>query len=1150
MPSWVILRRVLQVIVSHRTSELCEAFTQRIDAERTTRGPLSPIHIVVPNRNVQTYLQHKVAEKLGIAAHLDFTFLHRHLAGLQPSRQVLDAAVIKQQLLALFYQAIALTRPEMVPVQRYLDGGGEDEDGRDLRRLELAEHLAKLFDEYALSRAPLLHSWETGTPDDWQGHLWQMLRNPQNFGLPQLFQSTWTLESLVKDAISQTSVSYPPLHVFGLSYFAQAYHRMLEMLAGCSEVHLYLQIPCQETESNLRLPGKGPASDPFELLTGKTAAALWGRPSRENLRLLLAGSKTQYHPLAFSPSSETTLLGRLQNEIALHHAPKPMMGLDESISVFPCPSLRREIEVIAAEIWRRLERDETLRLSDILVVVPEANKALYLNLIPLVFRESSALPHNLSDLPIANRHPVVHALSLLLNLPFLPLTRKSILPLITHPNVAGRFSELDPSQFAEMLARLGIVREANREDLPYLDRDLFSFDQGWRRMALGVCFDDSDEVWLNGEPYAPAQLTPDRMDFSKLCLLCCSLVADARFARGLTGKMTRPLDQWLDFIVGMVHGYIHLDENDQQGITIVRRFLSELIKLRDQGLGTTNVRFRIAAQLAQQTLDALPWSPGQYLANGVTVASFVPMRSIPFRAVFVLGLSQGQFPQQPGLHELDRRKASRQLGDVDPSEQDLNLFLETLLSTQDYLGLSYVARDEVTGDPKAPSQVLWDLRALLGHGHLSPPELSQLFCDDRKDCPPLCRYDDVGRRVFLSEAVAEHQVVEMGRTISAKGSITSTLEGLPQDKAHILSELLSIPLPSRQRPLPPVHSFTVTLEDLFRFLVDPLQGSARFNLGLHSEWEDDPADVEDEPFDVEKHTLRNIVERCTVEGLLNTQSVPSSKILRQIVEKTVRHELLCGRLPGGLLGRRLPSLAHQACDAISTILQNESITACNEVHLAHGESSPPTRYLPSLYTSVPFAQGQTSLTLQGPVGLILTARTGVTLSLAVASRPPPSRNGIDQTDLRAFLNHLILSARDVSKHPHDSLTIYLEKDQCIERRHRFASVTPQIAQDYLLGLCTELCLGGIHGSSIHPYLFPYEAVLQSQVNGTSVSTEIRHLLEKAEDHDRLIISSERGGVPDALDQYGPPDEVHAHTLRKTRFELFFKLCDPLVTGSS
>jgi hypothetical protein len=123
----------------------------------------------------------------------------------------------------------------------------------------------------------------------------------------------------------------------------------------------------------------------------------------------------------------------------------------------------------------------------------------------------------------------------------------------------------------------------------------------------------------------------------------------------------------------------------------------------DVGLQDLPVSYRVAAELARNALASIPGSRGQYLARGVTVASFVPMRAIPFRVVFVLGLGQGDFPRSARRGDLDLREARREPGDVTPREQDLYMFLETLLCARDRLVLSYLGRDEITGEERPPS---------------------------------------------------------------------------------------------------------------------------------------------------------------------------------------------------------------------------------------------------------------------------------------------------------------------------------------------------------------------------------------------------------------------------------------------------------------
>ena len=365
-----------------------------------------------------------------------------------------------------------------------------------------------------------------------------------------------------------------------------------------------------------------------------------------------------------------------------------------------------------------------------------------------------------------------------------------------------------------------------------------------------------------------------------------SLITDARFASGGDRTPERPLGEWLDFIRGLVESYLVLDEDDRAGKAAIAHFLAELAGLSDLGLGRQPVSYRVAAELAERALSATPASRGHYLSTGVTVASFVPMRAIPFRAVFVLGLGQDAFPRPAGRHELDLRADGRRAGDVDRREQDLYMFLETLLSARDHVTLSYVARDEITGDELPASPVLLELSTILGQGYLDPAALALLFGDDAKARPSLRRYDDIAqRRAVLPAAESEHLAKELGVAMargerSARTSPTSPAKAQTVD--HARDELV------------------IPLSTLRRFLEDPLQASARFRLGMHDDDDRVLADVEDELFDLDKRGSSWLLRASMTDALVAAQATPPWQELLAAYQRRASHAELGGQSPTGL----------------------------------------------------------------------------------------------------------------------------------------------------------------------------------------------------------------------------------------------------------
>ena len=1226
---------MIRVCCSNRTEALLAAFVRNLQCERQSEGPFAPVRVVVPNRNVETYLRLGVARACGIAANLQVTFLRRLLAHVAeqaiPNGRVVDAQQIEGHLLALFHDDGFLKQPEMAPVRDYLLAGGGARDAVDRRRCQLAFRLGPLFEEYATSRAEMVQTWETGTSLDddrlfatteaWQRGLWLAIFGPAGriARRSQAEGVTWLrIDELLARAEAQGKLAAeklgPRLHLFGVSYAAPAYHRMLAALGRHIEVVLYTLNPCREfwedveTTSEVRhrvarIPQADHAlDDPFglvawgagELCSPRTIAGghgnpprvpipdqsenlplrLWGRPGRENLRLLSQLDMCDFEE-HFAASAAPTLLGRLQNDIldrVARSEPDPTLRADESLQVLACPGIRRELEVVVAEIWRCLRAQPDLRCNDIAVIVPESRKDAYLSQVGAVFAESHALPLNIVDLTPQSGHRLAEAAQMLLDLPFSSFSRKELAPLLTHPSLMARFPDARPADWLRLIDELGIVRGAEQRDLAgsYLDRDLLTWDQGLRRLALGAFMlgersGEQAAVTLDGNQYLPVETAPDeRSSALSFALLVRSLIADARFASGIAGPAERPLREWLDFIRGMLAAYLvptPISNDAEEGL--LSRWRTALDDLDDLGLQDLPVSYRVAAELTRGALASIPGSRGQYLARGVTVASFVPMRAIPFRVVFVLGLGHGDFPRSARRGDLDLREARREPGDVTPREQDLYMFLETLLCTRDRLVLSYLGRDEVTGEERPPSPVVLELREILSNGYLTKGEVEKLF-DGPK--PPLRRYADLERLDALPLARAEHAAQLLGESLRASLPAGTAAPANAEELRRALSPSafsevaarLSLPTPLAlaAEPTEAANNVIITLADLRHFLEDPLQGSARFRLRLReTRGDDELADREDESFATNALDRSARLREAISKAVLASEAVPSTESVATRYDEISLREELAGRAPAGLF--RETEREHHAAILNKWTEQLGRIANGGRLHgrvLHFGqafENEDAREILPAITLELAAEGAQLPLLveLHGRTSVLVeaSAQARASVIFTCRSKDPDEETRLDRESLAAFLDHVALAAAGLSQPQagHRGLILLTHGARVDIEEYRFAALDIARARDYLACLARDMLTGTLGPSGeptgLHTYVLPCEAVFRARRTGILAGDEAARLCEQCREGGPLRFSTLRGPIRDPVARWNPPPTEAASRMAADRFGLFFEL---------
>jgi exodeoxyribonuclease V gamma subunit len=1130
---------MFRLVYSNRTEELLAELATRARTQQR-EAPLVPVNIVVPSASVERYLRLGVARVSGIAANLDVARLTRFVSELLASSsgvRVADAASLEAMSLALLLDDHFLSHDDLVPVKAYLYAGGDAAGVVDVRRVQLAARVGRLLEEYTYSRGDMLAAWVRGTTLDpayaetegWQRRFYLAMFGDD--GLASSWAGTGGTRLLpLHDAVAGLDLDehrpIPSVHVFGFAHVARTFHELFERLSRKGDVVVYALSPCEGFWEDVDVRDPAPLH-------------LWGRPGREHVRALNLASRFDHDDRFVDPAEDggalhaPTLLHRLQSDILRRERERPRPGpagaydQDESIVVLEHAGIRRELEAVASEIWRLLGEDQTLHFDDIALIVPESDAQSYAVHVPAVFHEAFDLPHRMVGLPVAGGGHVAEAIDLLLALPCGRFTRQELLRLALHPMVVTSLEDVDPSSWLAWCDALGIVHGADRSDHDgtYIGRDILNWDQGLRRLALGSFMagdasGDKTPFELRGDAYLPHEVPPSQMrDAAGFGVLVRSLTADARFASG--ASMTMP--EWARWIETLVETYVA--PSDDAAEEDLARCLRRLHRLAAVDLGGRRVGYGVARELARGRVSATREARG---GEGVVVSTVQAARPLPFRVVFACGMGEGRFPSPETDDPLDLRWARRREGDITARERDRYSFLELLLGARDRLYASYVSRDAVTGDALSPSTVVQELihtlaRAYARDGHTLRRRHPLRRWDARyfPELFPGVAATPLGT-MHLPEARAEAKALAMRQHLERVGARIG--KGDLQRRARTDPAWAAVAGRLGFARLPDGGAATegrivVPMYALVKFLEFPLQGWARFRVGLDEQEDEDAMALEDEPFETPRRDETLFLRSVLLEA--------RGRSLEEAYDAVVRDRELRGRGPSGVFaqGERESHLA-------TLVTWKRELAACDipvdsiEVHRfgPAGEHARADEVHDAVVVDVGVedAQGVLRIVRAEIGGRTLPLGPGAATSVIPLKRGQDvssddwARADEDRASLRAFVDHAVLSASGVAEgRDHACVAVVATPDGALTRRRVFGALSGDEARGWLRVIVGEL-LGGPHA-----YFLPCEAVFvhRHKAPAGSVTPFIDDARAKLADSD---------GPPALRSAYGPVPRPHEH----------------------
>ena len=131
-----------------------------------------------------------------------------------------------------------------------------------------------------------------------------------------------------------------------------------------------------------------------------------------------------------------------------------------------------------------------------------------------------------------------------------------------------------------------------------------------------------------------------------------------------------------------------------------------------------------------------------FLRDRVNFCSFIPMRAIPFKHIFMLGMNDGEYPKADDGDYFDLMKTYFRQGDRNRRNDDCYMFMEAMISAGESLYISFIGRDVVKNSELNPSMLVNELLNYIVSSCMLDRESFEMAAATDKDEAFKKSYDD------------------------------------------------------------------------------------------------------------------------------------------------------------------------------------------------------------------------------------------------------------------------------------------------------------------------------------------------------------------------------------------------------------------------
>ena len=731
----------LKIFTGNKLEILAEQLARMV--ETPLSSALDAEIIVVQSTGMERWVSLELAKHNGICANVQFPFPNSFLKEIAkqvmpdfPEPSPFDPDVLMFRIMKMLPDCTHLTGFERL--KTYLA-----KDTTHLKRLQLSSKLADIYDQYQVFRPEMILRWEQGAkgangehPEDkWQAQLWrQLVKAGGNRHRARLQRD---LIKKLKTEPSQFTNLPERIFIFGISYLPLFHMEAFVALSQLVEMNLFLLNPCREYWSDIasekqiqRIRRKYPPSTDIaaelHLEEGNRLLASMGTHGKDFFNVI-SGFDFQIHE-NYQDSGCTNLLACIQSDILNLRARKtaadhdkgqsnatsvqtalPAFRLDHSdtsIQIHCCHGPMREIEVLRDNLLAMFDENPHLQPKDIVVMTPDIE--VYAPYIEAVFEaptdERLRIPFSIADRNARGQSRLIDGFFSLLDLKSSRVSAARVMRLLESPGVKEKFRlDLSDIETVERWIRDTRIRwgidDAGRQKLGLPAVSENTWQAGIQRLLLGYALPGKNQQMFDGIlPYDSIEGNEIHSFGKFLDFADCVF----RYAKEL--NRPKQLKQWCTALIRLLDDFFLPDEETEREIQSLRNILEDLGNRQtetgfDEKLEFEPIRFYLG-----QRLDKLSFGSG-FMTGGVTFCAMLPMRSIPFKVICLVGMNSDRFPRDFQPLTFDLIAKHPQPSDRSRRNDDKYLFLESIISAREKLYISYVGQS-IQDNSRMPPSVL------------------------------------------------------------------------------------------------------------------------------------------------------------------------------------------------------------------------------------------------------------------------------------------------------------------------------------------------------------------------------------------------------------------------------------------------------------